>query len=204
MAGEAVRLTASRTHGPLGGIGQTGPQSSERTVNQVRQHGGSEGTDGIEVSRVEPNRPPGVEALALLEILAWGKQSTSEQIASRAARIETELHTLDPAEKFFFVACRAGVPVGAVRFWRDSSNLTVWWLVGLVVHPQYRRRGVATRLTKACVAYAKSFQGRLLRSETHLDNLDSIRFHEGFGFTTDGRFVAPDGDQKVAFSLPVQ
>jgi len=63
---------------------------------------------------------------------------------------------------------------------------------------------VATRLGTACLAYAKDWQGRLLRSETHLDNLISIRFHEGFGFTNDGLFVAPDGDQKVAFSLPIQ
>ena len=170
----------------------------------MRRHRESGSTDDIEVSRVEPNQLPDVGAVALLEILAWGKEATPEQIASRAARIEKELQTLDPAQKVLFVAHRAGVPAGAVRLWRDSDDQTVWWLVGLVVHPQCRCRGIATRLTQACLAYAKDREGKLLRSETHLDNLVSIRFHEGFGFTNDGRFVAPDGDQKVAFSLPVQ
>jgi GNAT superfamily N-acetyltransferase len=188
----------------LSGNWGEGLRTREWTANQVRQHGGIEGADYTAVSRVGPKRPPGVEALALLEILAWGKQFAREQIASRAARIEMKLHSLDPAEKLLFVASGAGIPVGAVRLWRDSNDLTVWWVVGLLVHPQYRRRGVATRLTEACVAHARIAQGRLIRSETHLGNLDSIRFHEGFGSTNDDRLVAPDRDQKVAFSSPVQ
>ena len=170
----------------------------------MRHYSENEGTDEIAVSQVDPSSPPEAAELALLEILAWGKEPTPEQIASRAARIGRELQTLDPAKKIFFLAHRAGVLVGAVRLWRDSDDQTVWWLVGLVVHPQYRRRGIATRLTQACLAYAKDWQGNLLRSEVHLDNEVSIRFHEGFGFVNDGRFVAPDGDQKVAFSLPIR
>jgi len=38
---------------------------------------------------------------------------------------------------------------------------------------------------------------------THRDNQASIAFHRAVGFADEDGFVAPDGDEKVAFSMAV-
>lgn len=42
---------------------------------------------------------------------------------------------------------------------------------------------------------------KCIRSETHIDNVTSIRYHEGMGFARGDVIVAPDGDRIIPFRL---
>ena len=112
-----------------------------------------------------------------------------------------ELAGLDPAAKGVFLATQSAGPVGFCRVIRDKDDASCWWLAGIVVHPAHRRRGVGRALALEAVAYARARGAALIRSETHVDNHASIGFHESLGFDNRGEFTAPDGDEKIAFSL---
>ena len=74
-------------------------------------------------------------------------------------------------------------------------------LYGVAVRPDHRREGIGRALVDACLGFAQQRGARGIRSETHLDNQVSIAFHKAVGFTDSGRFVAEDGDEKIAFAL---
>ena len=76
-------------------------------------------------------------------------------------------------------------------------------VVGLTVHPDHRKLGIARGLVRACIRFAGSRGASVIRSMTHRDNQASIAFHRAVGFADEDGFVAPDGDEKVAFSMAV-
>jgi ribosomal protein S18 acetylase RimI-like enzyme len=102
-----------------------------------------------------------------------------------------------------FAARRAGVVVGFGRVMRDKADVSQWLLFALAVHPEHRRQGIGTALARARIEYAKQHGARCIRSETHVDNAVSIRYHESMGFRCDGEVTAPDGDRLVRFQLPL-
>ena len=108
---------------------------------------------------------------------------------------------MGPGVRALFVARSPDGPVGFCRAYRDPNAPTHWWLSEVVVDPDHRRRGIGRALGLAGIDYARARGAKIIRSETHTDNTVSIRFHEGIGFSNDGRFVASDGDRKVAFSM---
>ena len=139
--------------------------------------------------------------IAALGIIAWRREPTASEIEQRARNLEREIKTLNQDEKGIFTARKSGAIVGFVRVTQDKNEPSQWWLIGLVVHPGHRRRGIGKALSEAGIAYARERGATTIRSEAHLDNEVSISFHEHFGFENEGRFTAPDGDEKVAFKL---
>ena len=140
--------------------------------------------------------------VAQLEVTAWNQKAEPEIIQRRIERLSTELGQLDAEQKGVFVARAGGsiVGVGKVMVWKDSDS---WMVYGLAVHADYRRHGVARALLQACADFARRRGAKTMRSETHVGNPVSQAFHEAVGFNNDGRFVAEDGDSKVAFSMPL-
>ncbi len=57
------------------------------------------------------------------------------------------------------------------------------YLSGARVHPDFRRRGVATALTKECIKYAKSFGAEFVSLATSSKNTAAISLAEKLGFT---------------------
>ena len=160
--------------------------------------------EDVEISAVTSADFSVLREIAVLGLVSWGRDPTTTEVEERRKGLEEELIALDPSERGVFVARKSGVPVGFFRVVRDRNDASDWWLLGLVVHPEYRRRGIGSTLVRTCIAYAQERGATIIRSETHLDDEASIRFHESMGFRNEGRFIAPDGDRKVAFSLTVR
>lgn len=157
--------------------------------------------DELKISPITFNNIAYAENIVRMGIRAWGKKPDEQKIAKRIDALNKEIKNLDPKHKCLFVAYLDKEIAGFIQVVLDAHDDTVWWLQGIVVDPVYQRRGIGKQLVDACVEYAKNRDGRLLRSETHLDNIVSIAFHESIGFINDGTFTAPDGDIKVAFSF---
>lgn len=157
--------------------------------------------EGVEIRPVMSVEPAVLREIAALGMVAWGREPSAGETAKRARQLEQEILALEPAERILLAASSAGRIVGFVRLTRDSDDPLRWCLVGLVVHPEHRRQGIATALVRACIAGARDYGAKSIRSETHSDNQASIRFHEGIGFDSQGRFTAPDGDEIAAFRL---
>jgi hypothetical protein len=96
--------------------------------------------EGVVISAVTSADPVVLREIAALGILAWGREPTASEVENRAEKLEEEIVSLDQSEKALFVAKRSGMIVGFGRVVRDSKkDPSEWWLLGLVVHPDYRR-----------------------------------------------------------------
>ncbi len=155
----------------------------------------------VQIAAVTPAANIDPREIAMLQIVSWAREPSEEEVARRAARLEAEIASLDPRSKGIFLATIGAEPVGTCRVARDENDPGVWWLVGIVVHPRHRRRGIGRALARAGIAYARARGANLIRSETHADNRTSILFHSGLGFKSEAEFTASDGDRKVAFRL---
>lgn len=68
----------------------------------------------------------------------------------------------DPALGFYLVADLAGAVVGQVMVtseWSDYRNGEFWWIQSVYVRPDWRRRGIFTRLYRRVEAMAESNPG---------------------------------------------
>ena len=144
-----------------------------------------------------------LQAIATLNILAWGGQMDEVTVHKRAKKLETRIASVPPDRQGMVVAAVSGQMVGYCRIVQDKVDESCWWLEGLIVHPAHRRRGVGRTAVHGAIAYAAARGATRIRSETHADNLPSIAFHEKLGFRNDGVFTAADGDRQVAFLLPL-
>lgn len=144
-----------------------------------------------------------IRDLALLEIIAWGQMPDTERVEARKRDLGAEIGRPNFAAKGFFVGRQSGAVRGVCRIepMRDTDD--EWMVVGLAVHPDHRKLGIARVLVRACIRFAGSRGASVIRSMTHRDNQASIAFHRAVGFADEGGFVAPDGDEKVAFSMAV-
>lgn len=102
--------------------------------------------------------------------------------------------------------------VSAERVWADALALAggrpgrqEWTLnIPTLKYAQPTRLSVRAGLLGAEVSeggFGRERGARVMLSETHANNETCIRYHESLGFLNEGRFIAPDGDEKVAFSL---
>jgi RimJ/RimL family protein N-acetyltransferase len=158
----------------------------------------------VEIVEVTSADRVDLREVAAMGILSWGREPGAAEVERIASALAGELAALDATARGIFVAQTSSAPVGFCRVVRDEHDATHWWLMGIAVHPEHRRRGVGTGLVRVAIAYARARGAKVIRSETHRVNAVSIRFHEGIGFRNDGDFIAPDGDEKVAFSLSLK
>lgn len=87
----------------------------------------------------------------------------------------------------------------------DASAPAGHYLMGITVAPEFRRRGVATRLVEARLDWIRALDDRAYYF-TNVRNMPSIALHERFGFREAARGpefhgVAFDGGSGVLFSL---
>jgi len=148
--------------------------------------------------------PAVIRQIAVLGIIAWDRTPSDAEIKERAKRLADEIAALDPHGKALFAAAKADEIVGFARVAQDTEDAACWWLMGLCVHPEHRRRGVGRTLVRACINYAREQGASTLLSETHSDNEASIRFHQALDFADQGSFIAEDGDHKTAFRLSLR
>ena len=128
--------------------------------------GSQQNDEQVTICRIGASNVPDPQSVDRFGILAWGRQLTHEETTSRADVLRRELEEADPETKAIFSAQKSGVPLGIARVARDIQNIRVWWLLGLAVHPDRWRHGVATRLVEACLNYARTRGGASFRN-TH-------------------------------------
>jgi ribosomal protein S18 acetylase RimI-like enzyme len=88
------------------------------------------------------------------------------------------------------VAEEDGVPAGVASLWiRPRLNWTTpeAWVADLVVHPDYRRRGVASELVDACVREARRRKCHRVVLESASHRGDAHAFYDAYGFVRGGR-----------------
>jgi ribosomal protein S18 acetylase RimI-like enzyme len=139
--------------------------------------------------------------LALLEITAWGGNPDEETVDARKLRLANELGKLDPNEKCILLVRKSEAILGVCRVAQERQNTKAWLIYGLAVHPDHRRIGLARILVQDSIRFARSHGARNIRSETHSDNAASIAMHKALGFVDERMLIAPDGDEKIAFSI---
>lgn len=167
---------------------------------------GFDGDDHVNVNllRTSSAGPSVIRQIAVLGIIAWDRTPSDGEINDRAKQLADEIAALDPHKKGLFVATKADEIAGFARVAQDKDDTTCWWLMGLCVHPEHRRRGLGRELVCACFDHARREGASSVLSETHSDNEASIGFHEALGFADNGSFMAEDGDHIVAFRLKLR
>lgn len=70
-----------------------------------------------------------------------------------------------------------------------TKTLPVEYLEGIAVKEEYRNKGVAKLLVKACESWAKNHHCNEFASDCSVENLDSLQFHKAVGFEEVGRII---------------
>ena len=139
----------------------------------------------IVIQQAFPKDAPTVTALALQ---LWPGHDFSELLAEF-----TEL--LQQPEAAVFLALHMEQTVGFAQcqlrydYVEGTESSPVGYLEGIYVSEGFRRTGIARQLLRACEAWAKEQGCREFASDCELDNLDSLRFHLGVGFSEAARII---------------
>ena len=70
-----------------------------------------------------------------------------------------------------------------------TQSSPVGYLEGIFVRKEYRRRGVAKALLKACESWAGEHHCTEFASDCELENFESFRFHLALGFLEANRII---------------
>jgi len=125
------------------------------------------------------------DAEAAARIIAAVHHATEQTWAEKLRRDAEE------PGRDFIVAVASGDVVGYTRIARvDDADPAGWWLVGLIVSPAARRRGVGEALVQAA-ADEVGRRDRVLYSCYHRENRPSADLHARAGFV-----VVRDGDTR--------
>lgn len=84
----------------------------------------------------------------------------------------------------WFVAEEQGVVVGYVG---SEAVLDSADMMNIAVDPEYRRKGIAQKLTEALMDHLKTKGIQFLMLEVRVSNLSAIALYEKLGFTVAGR-----------------
>lgn len=128
------------------------------------------------------------EILAGLACLLWDSHSRKE-LENRFSDL------LEGENAACFLAYAAGCPVGFAQcqlrhdYVEGTKNSPVGYLEGIFVRPEYRGRGLARRLLKACEDWTKERGCREFASDCELENDASLQFHLRMGFAEANRII---------------
>jgi aminoglycoside 6'-N-acetyltransferase I len=81
------------------------------------------------------------------------------------------------------------VEVGLREYAEGAATSPVGYIEGWYVLPQFRRRGIGTRLVQAAEDWARSGGCTEMASDTSIDNETSIAAHAGLGYREVERIV---------------
>lgn len=116
-----------------------------------------------------------------------------DKIGSRTRRNKIYFTTRIKANQSL-IAEENGKVIGYITYevyWIDA-----WFITLLVVHPEYRKRGIASALIKAM---EKRCQGPWIYSSTDYDNEPSLALHKSLGFKRCGAFSFMPNQKEIIF-----
>ena len=134
------------------------------------------------------------KALRDLVLAAHPEAFTSDVETEQRRSPETYLSRVagagDDGWPFTLTAWRGEQLCGAITCERDARIKVrhIGNVVGMMVHPSVRRRGVGRTLLEACIALARRRRGTaMLTLSVTSDNEAALRLYEGAGFVRYGR-----------------
>jgi ribosomal protein S18 acetylase RimI-like enzyme len=86
--------------------------------------------------------------------------------------------------ELFFVCCQEEKIVGAVMAGFDGVR---GWIYHLAVHPEYRRKGIATQLMRTAANSLKGKGCPKINLQVRSTNLEVIGFYRSIGFNIEDR-----------------
>ena len=109
--------------------------------------------------------------------------------------LRQELEELMNGGAAFFLAREGERTVGFAQcqlrrdYVEGTESSPVGYLEGIYVEPSFRGRGMARQLLGACENWARSRGCREFASDCELDNMGSLAFHLGVGFSEANRII---------------
>lgn len=128
------------------------------------------------------------KAVAKLSCLLWPDHLPEEMEEEFSALIENN-------DVAVFLAEGEGQTIGFAQcqlrwdYVEGTDSSPVGYLEGIFVREEYRRKGIAKSLLKACEAWAMEQHCTEFASDCELDNYESFRFHLALGFLEANRII---------------
>ena len=142
--------------------------------------------------RIRPARLADQAALTELEAIAWSAESGFPSLMAPGARRDASFFGTGNPPEAHLVAELDGSVVGYIRLKPPTplpENAHVIQVQGLAVHPDARRRGVASALLDAAEATLRERGTRKLTLRVLSTNQPAIGLYERHGFVREGTLL---------------
>lgn len=123
---------------------------------------------------------PDIARFQLLMALETERKRLSEEIVLAAVKSVFE----DPTKGFYLVAQVDGRVVGGLLVtyeWSDWRNCNIWYIQSVYVEPDFRERGVFTKLHARVVELARGAGTMFVRLFVEVDNQRAQKTYERLG-----------------------
>lgn len=130
--------------------------------------------DHLRSSRIVRMQPQHIERLAEIERLCFSKPWSYDGLAEELS---------NPLAVFFVEEDENGVAVGYAGMHHIVDE---GYITNIAVHPDFRRRGIATKLLQALDKYADESGLTLLTLEVRRSNTTAINLYKREGFDEEG------------------
>ena len=145
----------------------------------------------------------GADRLALLSIIEKSENLTAEERDCAVELLDIYLGKPEGGDYLFIAASVSGVPVAYLCYGKTPLTDAVYDIYWILVHPDYRRKGVGTVLLDHTEGILRGLGARVIVAETSgLEGYEPARrFYVDNGFSEEARircFYKP-GDDLVVF-----
>lgn len=134
--------------------------------------------DAVEYRLVLRKGDADPKALATCSVMS---NKWPEKLPEDVDFFEGELQILD-AKRHFLIAAYSGMELLGFSRFKIMEHDGNWWCMGLHVEPEWRRRGIGTRLLTTSLEHCRSIGVSEVLSNTSPDNAASRGTHEKAGF----------------------
>ena len=129
-----------------------------------------------------------IPAIANLAVQMW-EDAITEELADEMSEV------IDSDEGVIFVAKEYGQAIGFAQcqlrhdYVEGTESSPVGYLEGIFVAEEFRKKGLAKDLLKACEDWAREKGCSEFASDCELENKESLKFHIGVGFEEVNRVI---------------
>lgn len=129
-----------------------------------------------------------LESAVNLAIELWETSSVKELT-------EEFVETFSDEETEIFLKYEGGIPVGFAQcslrhdYVEGTESSPVGYLEGIYIKDEFRNKGYAKEILRACEKWAKNKGCSEFASDCELDNVNSLLFHKAVNFTEANRII---------------
>ena len=126
-------------------------------------------------------------------MLAQEMENKALDLIQLKSGVDAVLAATDEGRGFYVVAEISSQPVGVLHVtyeWSPWRNATFWWLNNVFVEPEWRRKGVYTRMHHFVEQLTNSYQQVCgIRRFTSADNYTAKQAYEKLGMVSEASYV---------------